>query len=316
MQCITLPSSDPYFNLAADEFLLRNSGDEYLLLSINERSVITGKHQVPHRETDTRFVTEHGIPVIRRISGGGTVFHDPGNLNFSFILNSTEGKQIDFRKYTLPVISFLASLGIDARFEGKNDLKVEGLKISGNAEHVFRNRVLHHGTLLFSADLDFLRNCIRKDTSVYETRAVSSNPSPVTNLAGMLGGISDTMHFRDQMLEYFLACQPGSFRSSLSDNEARQINDLAESRYKTWDWTYAYGPSYRLRKGFKHRGKEVLCDLAVQDGIITRCLLTGHADLEKAGSLLGGCRHMAGDVREILEKENIFSPGFDIFNLF
>ncbi|MBN2665252.1 MAG: lipoate--protein ligase [Bacteroidales bacterium] len=316
MQCITLPSSDPYFNLAADEFLLRNSGDEYFLLSINERSVITGKHQIPHRETETSFVTEHGIPVIRRISGGGTVFHDPGNLNFSFILNSTEGKQIDFRKYTLPVISFLNSLGIDARFEGKNDLKVGGLKISGNAEHVYRNRVLHHGTLLFSADLDFLGKCIRKNTSVYETRAVSSNPSPVTNLAGMLGTVRDTMHFRDLMLEWLLAYQPGSCKSSLSDDETRQIDELAETRYKSWEWTYAYGPDYRLRKGFSYEGKEALCDLSVRDGVISQCRLTGNDDLEKAGNLLGGCRHMVSDVRKILEKENIFSSGFDVFNLF
>ncbi|MFZ2338649.1 MAG: lipoate--protein ligase [Bacteroidales bacterium] len=316
MQCISLPSADPYFNLAADEFLLRNSGDEYLLLSINERSVITGKHQIPHREADTRFVTENGIPVIRRISGGGTVFHDPGNLNFSFILNSSEGKQIDFRKYTLPVISFLASLGIDARFEGKNDLKVGGLKISGNAEHVYRNRVLHHGTLLFSADLDFLRKCIRKDPSVYETRAVSSNLSQVTNLAGMLSGVRDTMHFRDLMLEWFLAYRPGSFKSSLSDNETGQIGELAETRYKSWEWTYAYGPSYRLKKEFNYGGKKALCDLTVQDGIINQCLLTGNGDLEKAGSLLPGCRHMVSSVREILGKENLFSRGFDVFNLF
>ncbi len=316
MQCIILPPSDPYFNLAADEFLLRNSDDEYFLLSINERSVITGKHQIPHRETDTRFVTEHEIPVIRRISGGGTVFHDPGNLNFSFILNSTEGKQIDFRKYTLPVISFLASLGIDARFEGKNDLKVGGLKISGNAEHVYRNRVLHHGTLLFKADLDLLRRCIRKDTSVYETRAVSSNPSPVTNLAGMLGTVRDTIHFRDLMLEWFLIYHPGSCKSTLSDDETRQIGELAETRYKSWEWTYAYGPPYRLIRGFRYGGREALCDLSVKDGIINQCLLTGHCDLEKAGSLLEGCRHMVSAVREILGKENIFSPGFDVFNLF
>lgn len=316
MQCITLPSSDPYFNLAADEFLLRNPGDEYFLLSINERSVITGKHQIPHREADTRFVTEHGIPVIRRISGGGTVFHDPGNLNFSFILNSTEGKQIDFRKYTLPVISFLASLGIDARFEGKNDLKVGGLKISGNAEHVYRNRVLHHGTLLFSADLDFMSKCIRKDTTMYKTRAVSSNPSTVTNLAGMLATVHDISHFRDLMLEWFLANQPGSYKSALSDDETRQIGELSESRYKSWEWTYAYGPPYCLRKVFQYKGKEALCDLTVQDGIINQCLLRGHGDLEKAGSLFGGCRHMVSSVREVLGKENIFSPGFDVFNFF
>ena len=311
-----MPSGDPFFNLAADEFLLRNSSGEYLVLSINERSVITGKHQLPHRETNTRFVTENEIPVIRRISGGGTVFHDPGNLNFSFILNSSEGRQVDFRKYTLPVISFLASLGIDARFEGKNDLKVGGLKISGNAEHVFRNRVLHHGTLLFNADLDILRNSIRKDTSVYETRAVSSNPSPVTNLGGMLNSVADTGHFRDLMLEWFLRNYSGAVVSALSEKEAGSIGELAESRYKTWDWNYAYGPPYVFRNRFVHEDRHVICELSVKDGIIDECRITGHSGLEEAGRKLRGCRHMVSDVRQILGKENIFNHGFDIFNLF
>jgi lipoate-protein ligase A len=316
MQCIILPSGDPFFNLAADEFLLRNSSGDYLVLGINERSVIIGKHQLPHRETDTRFVTENEIPVIRRISGGGTVFHDPGNLNFSFILNSTEGKQVDFRKYTAPVISFLSSLGIDARLEGKNDLRVGGLKISGNAEHVFKNRVLHHGTLLFNADLGFLRSCIRKDTSGYETRAVSSNPSPVTNLAGLLGTIKDTMQFRDIMLEWFLSNHPGTSVSILSESDTGRIAELAETRYKTWEWNYAYGPRYSFSNRFLYRDTTNLCELSVKDGIINECRITGHPDLEEAGLKLRGCRHMVSDVREILEKEGIFSQRFDVFNLF
>ena len=155
-------------------------------MAINDPSVIIGKHQAAHREVNTKFVTENKIPVIRRISGGGTVFHDQGNLNFTFIRQSEEGKQVDFRKYTRPVIDFLVSLGIDAKFEGKNDIKVDGLKISGNAEHVHRNRVLHHGTLLFSSSIDMLRNSIRTDKSCYTTRAVGSNPSSVMNLSEKL----------------------------------------------------------------------------------------------------------------------------------
>lgn len=149
MLCLNLPSTDPFFNISADEYLLKHSKEEFLVLSINSSSVIIGKHQSPHIETDTEFISENNIPVIRRISGGGTVFHDPGNLNFSFILNSTPAHQVDFRKYTEPVIRFLATIGVEAMFAGKNDLRVNDLKISGNAEHVYRERVLHHGTLLF-----------------------------------------------------------------------------------------------------------------------------------------------------------------------
>jgi lipoate-protein ligase A len=156
MFCIITESDDPSFNLAVEELLLKNRNNEYLILGINKPSVIIGKHQSAHREINTRFVTENNIPVIRRISGGGTVFHDKGNLNFTFIRQSEAGKQIDFRKYTKPVIDFLYSLGVEAKFEGKNDLKTDGLKISGNAEHVHRNRVLHHGTLLFSTSLEII----------------------------------------------------------------------------------------------------------------------------------------------------------------
>src|SRR5512133_305155 len=186
MFCINLDTNDPFFNLAIEEFLLKTSKEEYFILGVNNPSVIIGKHQSGHREINTKFVNENKIPVIRRISGGGTVFHDAGNLNFSFISNSESGKQVDFRKYTQPVIDFLSSMGVKARFEGKNDLKVEGFKISGNAEHIHGNRVLHHGTLLFNTSLDMLRNSIRKDTSCYSSRAVASNPATVINLIGRL----------------------------------------------------------------------------------------------------------------------------------
>jgi lipoate-protein ligase A len=184
-------STDPFFNLAAEEYLLKNSSSEYLILYVNSPCIVIGKHQVSHREADTEFITGNFIPLVRRISGGGTVFHDEGNLNFSFISNGKEGRQVDFRKYTLPVIKFLSVLGVEARFEGKNDLKVNGLKISGNSEHVHRNRVLHHGTLLYDTNLDFLKGSIRKDTSFYKTRAVNSNPSHVTNLKKMLPEVED-----------------------------------------------------------------------------------------------------------------------------
>src|SRR5665811_892222 len=134
MFCINLETTDPFFNLAVEETLLKSTEEEYFILYVDNPSVIIGKHQTGYREINAKFVNENNIPVIRRITGGGTVFHDNGNLNFSFIRRSESGKQVDFRKYTQPVIDFLKSIGVDARFEGKNDLKVEGYKISGNAE--------------------------------------------------------------------------------------------------------------------------------------------------------------------------------------
>jgi len=316
MFCISLNSTDPFFNLAVDEYLLKNSREEFLILGINQRSVIIGKHQSAHRETNTRFITVNNIPVIRRITGGGTVFHDSGNLNFSFILNSGEGKQIDFRKYTLPVISFLSTLGIEAKFGGKNDLLAGGLKISGNAEHVYRDRVLHHGTLLFNASLEMLRGSLRKDTSGYTTRAVRSNPSPVTNLAGKLNGVETIHDFRSLMLNWFLENNPGSVTGELSAGETERIRSLADSKYRTWEWNYGYGPEYLFSNRFEFKGNEVQCNLLVREGIITEIIVKGSVELEGACRNMTGCRHMVEDVQQVLEKENIFNPEFDVYNLF
>jgi lipoate-protein ligase A len=316
MLCLNLESTDPYFNLALEEYLLNKSKEEYLILGINNPAVIIGKHQVAHREADTKFVSEHDIPVIRRISGGGTVFHDNGNLNFSFISQSVMGKQVDFRKYTLPVIGFLASLGVNAKFEGKNDLKVNGLKISGNAEHVYRERVLHHGTLLFNTSLDNLRSSLRKDASKYTTRAVKSNPSSVINLKEIIGKVKDINEFRSELLGFFLNYQGGNTAATLMPDEISEVKSLAESKYRTWEWNYAYGPEYFFTNNILVHGKNHSCRLFVRDGIIWDCEIKGSDEMAAAGKKLIGCRHMAGDLWKALRVANVLISESDIFNFF
>jgi lipoate---protein ligase len=332
MFLINLESTDPFFNLAVDEYLLKDQQDDFMVLGINDTSVIVGKHQSPHRETNTRFITDHGIPVIRRISGGGTVFHDNGNLNFSFILNSEEGKQVDFRKYSRPVLDFLSSIGLNAGLEGKSDLRIDGCKISGNAEHVYHNRVLHHGTLLFDADLDLLKDVISRDTGKYLTRAVTSNPSPVMNLKyvlkyvlkdvlkdilkDVLKDIDNIKSFRDLMLQWFIDNYQGSEILDFSDFEIDKIKALADSKYRTWEWNFAYGPEYRFENRFVYNGIESVCRLFVKDGIIHECDLKGSEGLSAALKQLIGCRHMPEDVRKVLSNENIPAGEFDIFDLF
>ena len=302
MLCLSLTTTDPFFNLAADEYLLKNSREEYLILGINSPSVIIGKHQTPHRETNTRYITRNNIPVIRRISGGGTVFHDQGNLNFSFILNSTSGRQVDFRKYTEPVLKFLATEGVGAKFEGKNDLKVNGLKISGNAEHVWRNRVLHHGTLLFDSHLDILKKSLREDNSSYLSRAVASNPSPVTNLKDYLISVKNIKELKLKMLDNFIN-QEKNTEVKLSEDESTKINELADSRYRTWEWNYAYGPAYQFKKHGEIRGKSIELMLSVKNGIIQECTIEGSDLFARFAGKLIGCRHMPEDISSIFKTE-------------
>ncbi|MCX6302511.1 MAG: lipoate--protein ligase [Bacteroidia bacterium] len=315
MLCLDMKTTNPFFNLAVDEYLLKNKKDEYLILGINSPAIIIGKHQVAQREADTRFVHEKGIPVIRRISGGGTVYHDFGNLNFTFILNSAIGRQVDFRKYTLPVIEFLVTMGVKAEFEGKNDLKVNGLKISGNAEHVYRNRVMHHGTLLFSTLLDDLRVSLRKDKSSYSTRAVESNPSPVMNLKEIIGQLNSIIDFRSAMLEFFLKRQ-GNTLTELTAEERSKIQELERLIYRTWGWNYAYGPDYYFINKFEHNGKQHFCRLFVQGGIIRECEMEGSGEMIAAGRKLKGCRHMVKDLIEVFKQEKINIRGSQIYKFF
>ncbi len=316
MLCITLESTDPFFNLAIEELLLKNSKDDFLILGINKPSVIIGKHQIAHREVNTKFITENNIPVLRRISGGGTVFHDLGNLNFTFIRQSEDGKQIDFRKYTKPVIDFLYSLGVEAKFEGKNDLKVDGLKISGNAEHVFRNRVLHHGTLLFNTSLDMLRASIRKDTSHYTSRAVESNPSSVANLNQGMPGLSDILRFRSGMMDFFMNNIPGTVYYELSSGEKEEAYSLAGSKYKSWEWNWAYGPDYTFRNSFYLYGENHFCSIFVKEGIIKECEIEGSEKMKTAGKKLHGCRHMPADLLALFRNADMPFEDIDIFNFF
>lgn len=315
MLLLNLQSTDPFFNLALEEILLRNRIDEYLILYVNSPSVIIGKHQVAHMEADTEFVTVNRIPVIRRISGGGTVYHDSGNLNFTFILQGIKGRQVDFRKYTRPVIDFLAALGVDAKFEGKNDIRVNGVKISGNAEHIFRERVLHHGTLLFDADIDMLKRSIRKDTSCYSTRAVKSNPSPVMNLKQLLPGIKDMDDFRQKMHCYFIN-RPGNNGIELTGAEISEAESLAASKFRTWEWSYAYGPEYQFNNRFNINGKPHSCRLFVKNGIIAECVVEGSAEMHKTGQRLTGCRHMPENLLDIFNRAGNMKTDINIYDFF
>jgi lipoate---protein ligase len=314
MHCINLVTNDPFLNLAADEYFLRNSKEEFLIVGINDPSVIIGKHQVAHLESETSYVTVNKIPLVRRISGGGAVYHDSGNVNFSFISNSISGKQVDFRKYTSPVIKFLAEIGVTASFEGKNDLKVNGLKISGNAEHVYRERVLHHGTLLYESDLDALHHSLRKDTTVYSSAGVASNPSKVTNLKDCGASVHSAGDLKKRMLGFFLA-NSGNSEYAISEQQNAAIDQLAGTKYRTWEWNYAYGPAYAFEKTSQVMGETTTIKLRVKDGIITECHIEGD-QLFKASSALTGCRHMPEDILLLLRKKGISLNDEDIFAFF
>jgi lipoate-protein ligase A len=300
MLCLNLTSGDPFFNLAAEEYLLKSGKENYFITCINDPSVIIGKHQIAHAEVNVTFVSKKGIPVIRRISGGGTVYHDSGNLNFAFINESKSGHQVDFKKHTEPVINFLKQLNVNAKFDGKNQINADGVKISGNAGHIYRSRVLHHGTLLFKASLENMHEVLKQNPAKYHSRAIQSNRTSVTNLAGRLNSIKDIEDFRTRLLNYILAREPSSEMYRLTASEIGEINSLAESKYKSWEWNYAYGPQYLFSNCFRYKDDLLKCLFKVKEGLITDCTIEGNEFMKEIGKKIIGRKHMFDELKIFL----------------
>ncbi len=313
MLVLDSPYTDPGCNIAAEEYLLKNTEGDYAFFYINEPSLIIGKHQNAYAEINLDYVRRNNIPVIRRISGGGTVWHDPGNLNFSFILNGEEGRLVNFREYAQPVVDFLRSLGADARFGARNEILIGRLKVSGNAEHVHRKRVLHHGTLLFDADLDALSRSLGEDPQKYEDRAVRSIPGEVANIRELTGMKTGMEGFRSSLLEYLLCSRSGSVPYELDSRDMREIEKLAREKYGSWAWNFGYSPRYRLRREFELDGKGFSLDLQVEKGIIARIRMgsgniTGKK-LERLENRLTGVSHDPDIVGPICRKASVVKPG-------
>jgi len=246
-------SSDPYFNLAMEEYLLKETKEEFFLTYINEPSIIVGKHQNAYAEINLDFVRKYNLKVARRLTGGGTVFHDSGNLNFSFIVNGKEGQLVDFKKHTKPIIDFLETLSVRAEFAGKNDLLMDGLKISGNAEHVFRNRVLHHGTLLVDAKLSSLSEALKVNPAKYTDKAVRSIRSKVANITDNIKEPIGIDQLRDQLTN-FIRKEKGATGYGLTEQDADKISAIRDQKFATWEWNFGYAPKYTLIKNASVEG--------------------------------------------------------------
>ena len=295
MLYIKRKETDPYFNIAAEEYVLKNFTEDCFMLWRNEACVIAGKHQNTLAEINLDFIEENKLPVVRRISGGGTVFHDLGNLNFSFIKNGSSEKLVNFRKFTEPIIGALATLGVEAKFEGRNDLTVKGMKISGNAEHVHKNRVLHHGTLLFSAELGKLSNALKVDPSKFKDKAVKSVRSRVTNIIEHLAEPISIAAFEKSIYDYVLKSDQEAEFYEFTSQDIENINELVKTKYNTWEWNFAYSPKYNFNKSTRSNGGSLEFNMDVKDGLINKLKITGdffsNRDINDIEELLIGKLH-------------------------
>ncbi len=251
LKLIVSQSNNPYFNIAAEDYFLRETDDEYIFLYLNQSSIIVGKHQNALAEINIPWVLNHNIPVVRRLSGGGTVFHDMGNVNFCFIRKGREGKLADMKGFAQPVIQFLQELGLDAFLGEKNDIRLPQGKVSGNAEHVFRQRVMHHGTLLFSANIHSLEESIRVNSFRFIDKAVKSNRSNVTNISYHLANALSVTEFTDKLVSFLSTSFSDIQEYNIQHAEEKRIEELIETRYNRWEWNYAYSPDFEVRFNFE-----------------------------------------------------------------
>jgi lipoate---protein ligase len=308
--CIYNPGTNPFYNLALEEYLLKNYTEDIFMLWQNEPTVVVGKHQNTLAEINLPFLESKNIKVARRLSGGGTVYHDMGNLNFTFIINSPEGKMVDFGKYTSSIIEALNLLGVPAQSNKRYDITIEGKKISGNAEHIFKKRVLHHGTLLFNADLDMLEQSILATSGKYIDNAVQSVRSRVCNILPYLAIKMDIETFSKHLLEFMLLKYPGSKTHNLHENESDSVIKLKEQKYSTWDWIFGYSPKYEVANKFENQHGHLKILLSVKKGIVSGSNMSGNLfdkeTLQMINNLLPGQKHDKKEISKHLHSKMVF----------
>jgi len=276
MRYIINNSTDPYFNIALEEYCLMHvdPGEDYFLLWQNEPSIIIGKNQNTLEEINTRFVEERGIKVVRRVSGGGAVYHDLGNLNFTFISKVNPERTTDFSVFADPVIKVLKELGVDAMLLGRNDIIANDRKISGNAQRLYRTKFLQHGTLLFDVNLEDLAEALNVSADKIQSKGIKSIRSRVANIRELLAEDMAVDEFRE-MLQRRLSDDYRSEEIRLTEEDLKQIEENARNKFASWDWTYGQSPAFNYRSEKRFPGGKVGVLIQVKDGLVKECKFYG-----------------------------------------
>lgn len=299
--------TDPTLNLALEEYALKHfpRDEDYLLFYINEPSIIIGKNQNTAEEINAAYVKDNHIRVVRRLSGGGAVYHDLGNLNFSFITND-DGKSFhNYRKFTEPVVQALRKLGVEAELTGRNDIQVGERKISGNAQYASKGRMFSHGTLMFASEIDNVVSALHVNLEKMQSKGVKSIRSRVANISEFLAEPMTIGHLKRELLEsIFGGTDIPEYKLSEADWEA--VRKLADERYRSWDWNYGQSPSFNVRKTKRIEGVGTFdVRLNVDGGKIAGMTVYGDffgvGEAEELADKLVGVRYDETSVRERLE---------------
>lgn len=298
-------SQDPFYNLAFEEYVLthRVEGD-YLILWQNDNTIVIGQNQNAEAEINRSFVETHGIHVVRRMTGGGAVYHDMGNLNYSFITDGGDPGQLSMAAFTRPVVEALQALGLAAESSGRNDILVNGKKVSGTAQRLARGRILHHGTLLFDSNSDMVAGALHADPEKFRSKSVKSVRSRIGNIRDALGQDMELQDFWNY-LKSALA-RDGFLPGSLTAAELEGVMDLKKSKYDTWEWNFGRSPKFDLVNKQRFPGGTLEIGLRVESGHIAEAAFYGDflsvTSLEPLRQALQGCPFREEETAAVLDQ--------------
>ena len=263
------PSRDPYFNLALEEYVFErmDKSKSYFLLWQNDNTIVVGKYQNTAEEIDQAYVDAHHIRVARRLSGGGAVYHDRGNLNFTFIVDRADAPGLNFKVFVRPVVEALARFGVHAEFTGRNDLTIDGMKFSGNAQYARRGRLLHHGCIMLDSNLTSVADALRVKEAKFDSKAVKSVRSRVTTINAHAPAPISMEEFKEALKECAMAS--GELEPcTLTEEDLAAIRKLRDEKYATWAWNYGFSPAYDMRREMKFPAGLVTAHLSAEGGKI------------------------------------------------
>ncbi|WP_085992775.1 lipoate--protein ligase [Oceanobacillus senegalensis] len=301
--------TDPMVNLAIEEYILENFGetDTFLLFYINKPSIIIGRNQNTIEEINTDYVDEKGIKVVRRLSGGGAVYHDEQNLNFSFITKDDGESFQNFAKFLKPIVKVLNDLGVPAEVQGRNDMAVEGRKISGNAMFSTKGRMFSHGTLMLDSQLEEVTNALKVKKEKIESKGIKSIRSRVANISEFLDEKITMQEFKEAILKSIFEVDDVKDvpEYELTEEDWQNIHEISINRYQKWEWNYGKSPSYNVQESHKFPAGLVDVRLDVQKGVINNCAIYGDffgiGDVKELEEKLAGVRHEKNAIEEALK---------------
>lgn len=268
-------SRDPYWNLALEEYVFEklDEKEEYFMLWQNDNTIVVGKYQNTAQEINQTFVDENHIRVARRLSGGGAVYHDKGNLNFTFIV-SEKDYGLEFNQFIQPVIRALAKLGIKAEFTGRNDITIDGKKISGNSQYVKRGRIMHHGCILVDSNLTNVSEALKPKEAKFESKSAKSVASRVTTINACSPNEINVELFKKTLVEEVLKGS-GVQEYTLSQKEISEISKLANEKYRKWEWNYGKSGNYNYEKSQRYDFGTVEIAAVVREGTLQEVEIHG-----------------------------------------